>query len=433
MTQPQVDTPFLQLRNLRKSYGHHTIVDIEDLTLERGEIFSILGPSGCGKTTLLRLIAGLEQPDVGQIILNGVDITTLPPHRRQVNTVFQNYALFPHMSVWENIAFGLHIRKVSEETISKAVKQVLELTQMSEHAFKQPESLSGGQKQRVAIARALVLRPQILLLDEPLAALDLKLRQRMLLELDLLHDEVDINFIFITHDQEEAMSISDRIAVMQCGKIEQIGTPQEIYENPKTQFIANFIGETNTFTGTFQFCDKLSHELLKQLPESANSSQEDITQPVEHFFKGALTTECSQNPLKVNASQEFTLNLLVGDAFPSQLRASLCVRPEKIRIARAHHSAYAGDHNYLLGVVEDIIYLGHQTKYWVRCGQARVQVLRSHTHQYLEEEIIVWDDKVTLAWQVSDGFLLPCKDEGITPMTDDSAPCEISDEATYAS
>ena len=240
---------FLIFDGISKSFGNHKVLDNISLTVKKGEIFSFLGPSGCGKTTLLRICAGFEEPDSGRVILNGVDITKLSPNRRQVNTVFQNYALFPNLSVFENIAFGLRVSGVKEALLKEEVYKFLELIQLTDHAAKMPDKLSGGQKQRVAIARALINKPNVLLLDEPLAALDLKLRQRMLVDLDNIHDEVGITFLYVTHDQSEAMSLSDNIAVINEGIVEQVGTPTQIYEAPRTSFVAAFIGDTNFFEG----------------------------------------------------------------------------------------------------------------------------------------------------------------------------------------
>ena len=225
---------FLRLEGVTKRFGAATAVDGVTLAIERGEFFALLGPSGCGKTTLLRMIAGFELPDAGRVVLDGEDITALPPNRRKVNTVFQNYALFPHLDVFENIAFGLRVAKRPEREIREEVEAMLELIRMPGERHKRPDQLSGGQRQRVAVARALVNRPQVLLLDEPLAALDLKLRQHLLMELDLIHDRVGITFVYVTHDQGEAMSLSDRIAVMHRGRIEQLGRPAEIYEAPRS-------------------------------------------------------------------------------------------------------------------------------------------------------------------------------------------------------
>ena len=240
---------FLRLEGVGKRFGDVPAVDGVSLSIERGEFFALLGPSGCGKTTLLRMIAGFERPDAGRIVLDGEDIAALPPHRRKVNTVFQNYALFPHLDVFENIAFGLRVAKRPPREIADEVEAMLELIRMKDQRHHKPEQLSGGQKQRVAVARALVNQPQVLLLDEPLAALDLKLRQHMLMELDLIHDRVGITFVYVTHDQNEAMSLSDRIAVMHRGRIAQLGSPVEIYEAPRSGFVASFIGDANFLEG----------------------------------------------------------------------------------------------------------------------------------------------------------------------------------------
>src|SRR4051812_15402928 len=236
--------------SIQKHFGHTRAVDGVSLGIAQGETFSLLGPSGCGKTTLLRLAAGFEKPDRGHILLDGKDITDLPPEKRPVNTVFQSYALFPHLNVRDNIAFGLRISRRSKAEILREVDAMLALTKLEDHALKRPAQLSGGQKQRVALARALVNKPRVLLLDEPLAALDLKLRQHMLGELRRLHEEVGITFIYVTHDQDEALSLSDRIAVMNHGRLAQVGTPRELYERPHTRFVASFIGDANFLPGT---------------------------------------------------------------------------------------------------------------------------------------------------------------------------------------
>lgn len=240
----------LELKNIKKSFtpGEDVLDDI-CLTVARGEFVTLLGSSGCGKTTTLRIIAGLEQTDSGSVWINGQDVTKLPPDKRDVNTVFQNYALFPHMNVAENIGYGLKLRKVPRGEIKKKVAQMLELVQLEGYERRKPSELSGGQKQRVAIARALVNNPKVLLLDEPLGALDLQLRRAMQIELKHLQKKLGITFIYITHDQEEAINMSDRIAVMKDGRIEQIGTPDEIYNHPKTSYVATFVGNANILHG----------------------------------------------------------------------------------------------------------------------------------------------------------------------------------------
>lgn len=242
----------LDIKGVQKRFGEQTAIENLDLVVEAGEFISLLGPSGCGKTTLLRMIAGFEQPTRGSIELAGKDIVALPPHRRPVNTVFQSYALFPHMSVAENVAYGLKQAKVPRSEIGGRVKESLDLVRMASFADRKPQQLSGGQQQRVALARALVNRPQVLLLDEPMSALDRKLREEMQLELKRLHVELGMTFVFVTHDQEEALAMSDRIAVMNTGVIQQLGTAEEVYTLPNNRFVAGFIGKQNFVTAAFE-------------------------------------------------------------------------------------------------------------------------------------------------------------------------------------
>lgn len=243
----------LELKNIKKSFSGETeVLKGISLSIEKGEFITLLGASGCGKTTTLRIIAGLEQPDEGQVFLEGKDVTALDPNKRDVNTIFQNYALFPHMDVAENIGYGLKLKKVPKNEIKKRVKEMLELVQLSGYEKRKPSELSGGQRQRVAIARALVNNPKVLLLDEPLGALDLQLRRAMQTELKRLQKKLGITFIYITHDQEEAINMSDRIAVMNQGTFEQIGSPDEIYNHPKTSYVASFVGSANILQGTVE-------------------------------------------------------------------------------------------------------------------------------------------------------------------------------------
>ncbi len=332
---------FLVIDHVSKSFGSLRAVDDVSLSVSQGEAFSLLGPSGCGKTTLLRMLAGFERPDSGRILLGGQDLTALPPEQRPVNTVFQNYALFPHLSVWENIAFGLRMSRRSREEIRSGVDRMLEMVRLSEHARKRPSQLSGGQRQRVAIARALVNRPQVLLLDEPLAALDLKLRQHMLLELNAIHEQVGTTFIYVTHDQGEAMSLSDRIAVMNAGKVEQVDAPEALYESPRSSFVATFIGDANFFTGT---AVELQHEGYVRVMIEGLGSPLVIS-------NGAVS---SNRPLR------------------------LMVRPEKISLTLNRPSSEERV-NAFPGFVEDIAYFGPHTRYCIRAGEHRVmaQIQRS--------------------------------------------------------
>src|SRR5690554_4551535 len=241
--------PLLILKQLSKAYAGHAVLKDFDLTIYDGEFFTLLGPSGCGKTTALRLIAGLEDADSGEIVLDGQNLATLPAERRPVNTVFQSYALFPHMTVFDNVAFGLRMSKVSKAEIKSRVMEALQMVRLADYAKRKPAQLSGGQQQRVAIARAVVNRPKLLLLDESLSALDYKLRQQMQLELKRLQRKLGITFVYVTHDQEEALSMSDRVVVMHEGRVQQLGTPRQIYEQPNSLFVARFIGEINQLDG----------------------------------------------------------------------------------------------------------------------------------------------------------------------------------------
>lgn len=359
---------FLEFENVSKRFGNVRAVANASLAINKGEFFSLLGPSGCGKTTLLRMLAGFERPDNGRVYLNGEDITDIPPNRRKVNTIFQSYALFPHLTVRENIAFGLKIEKRPRKEIEEEVNRMLALIQMEDHAHKYPDMISGGQKQRVAVARALIKRPEVLLLDEPLAALDLKLRQRMLIELDLIHDEVGITFLYVTHDQGEAMSLSDRIAVMDHGAIEQVGSPAEIYEAPRTSFVAAFIGDTNFFEG--QVAEVISNDYIR------------------------LKIDGFPDVVCYNDKQMRRADLVY-----------LSVRPEKMRISRDKPQENRL-HNVVPAYVEDVIYQGAMTKYWVKTEDYRLAIIQQHSRFLLDEKPIRWKETVWLSWHADDGFML---------------------------
>ncbi len=363
------DTEFdVELRNVFKVYNHEPVVRGVDLTICRGEFFSILGPSGCGKTTTLRLVAGFETPSSGEVLIRGQSVNRVPPYRRPVNTVFQSYALFSHLTVWENIAFGLRLKKQSKAEVQKQVDEALKLVKMDGFAKRFPAQLSGGQQQRVALARALVNRPAVLLLDEPLGALDLKLRKEMQVELSTLHQELGLTFVMVTHDQEEAMSLSDRIAVMNQGKIEQIDSPERIYEHPKTPFVADFIGDTNLFYGK-----------------------------IEGFSANALWL-ITDNGLKMKAKPSNGEPLTSGSVVVS-------VRPEKIRLSR---SPFEDEANAFEGRLRTVMYLGTHVHYGVELASGdRLTVMQPNISGDLPGE----DTPLYLAWDLNDCLALPITGE----------------------
>ena len=369
---PELSNDFLVFDHVTKRFGALTAVNDVSFSVNKGEFFSLLGPSGCGKTTLLRMLGGFEKPDSGRIFLEGKDITDLAPNERRVHTVFQNYALFPTMTIWDNIAFSLRLAKLPKKEIEEKVDAILAMIQMSEHAWKYPNQLSGGQKQRVAIARALVDRPKVLLLDEPLAALDLKLRQHMLLELDTIHDQVGITFMYVTHDQGEAMSLSDRIAVINRGTIEQLDGPAKIYEAPSSRFVASFIGDTNFFSG----------EIVAT--------------------EGDYCTIRPEGFPDIRAYNDKQLK--VGQ------KVDLSVRPEKIRVTLAPPPPEKGASiNVYPSTVQDIVYQGVYTKYWIKSSDLRIAALKPHSRFLLDQEPITWNDKVFVWWHPDDGYMVEAK------------------------
>ncbi len=324
----------VELRGIKKSFHDHDILHEINLEVREGEFLTLLGPSGCGKTTLLRLISGFEEPTQGQIFIDGKDVCGLPPHQRHVHTVFQSYALFPHMTVFENIAFGLRCQKVSESEIQQRVADVLAMVKLEKYAQRKPSQLSGGQQQRIAIARAAVNRPRVLLLDEPLSSLDYRLRKTMQIELKQLQRKLGITFVFVTHDQEEALSMSDRVVVMQEGYIEQIGTPREVYENPKTLKVAQFIGEVNIFDGKVLSLGENHHAVVEVMGKPR--------QVKTHY------------PLQLNEA----VNVLV--------------RPEDIRVWGQSEVDETERANMLPGLVEDVTYKGTTVDLMVRLENQRV-------------------------------------------------------------
>lgn len=318
----------LELKNIKKSFQEgEDVLESICLTAKKGEFVTLLGSSGCGKTTTLRIIAGLEQPDSGQVFLNGKDVTSLEPNQRNVNTVFQNYALFPHMNVADNIGYGLKLKKTSKAEISRRVKEMLELVQLSGFEKRKPSELSGGQRQRVAIARALVNNPEVLLLDEPLGALDLQLRRAMQHELKRLQKKLGITFIYITHDQEEAINMSDTIAVMNHGRFEQIGTPDEIYNHPKTSYVAMFVGNANILTGVVESVD----------PERTDGASDQITVRTD-----AGKVKVSMNNVNITAEPDKGYLPQKGE------RVTIAVRSENIRFEENKENAQESTQNYTL-------------------------------------------------------------------------------------
>ncbi|MDR0589244.1 MAG: ABC transporter ATP-binding protein [Spirochaetaceae bacterium] len=370
------------IKKISKSFGDFIVLNMVDLEIKKGEFFSLLGPSGCGKTTLLRIIAGFETPDSGVVTFDGVDVLPLPPNRRQANTVFQNYALFPHLTVFENVAFSLRLKKLQKNEVNSRVTEYLKLVQLEGHAHKKPNQLSGGQKQRVAIARALINEPRVLLLDEPLSALDAKLRQHMLIELDQIHDKIGITFIYVTHDQQEALSVSDRIAVMNQGNVLQVGTPHDIYESPATDFVARFIGEINLFNASVTSVEKL-----------------DRSEP-EYMAYLAIP---ELGNIKVTT---------VDEVRPGQ-QVSFTIRPEKILISKEKPATKREDINLLQGTVDEPIYSGFQTKFYVKIQEkVLVRVIKQHAKYSDEGPDIVWKDSVYLSWSANDGYIVEVKDDG---------------------
>ena len=346
----------LILKNLTKSYGDFNAVDDLSLVIPKGSFFALLGPSGCGKTTTLRMVAGLEEPTAGSIFVGETDITDMKPYRRPVNTVFQNYALFPHLSIFENIAFGLRRRGISDAEVKTAVDKVLNLVELPQLATRKPNQLSGGQQQRIAVARAIVNRPALLLLDEPLGALDLKLRRQMQIELKWIQTEIGITFVHVTHDQEEAMTMADTIAVMNKGKIEQMGTPEELYDSPKTAFVANFLGQSNLIPG-----------------EVSGSDGDNL---IVDLFGTKVAVPKARSSARGNSA-------LVG------------VRPEKFRIAAEGKSTHG---NVLTGgVVSDVSYIGVSTQYQVEMPWGKEVMVFEQNDD--EEEMLRKGAKVVLSWE----------------------------------
>ncbi|MGR3984358.1 MAG: ABC transporter ATP-binding protein [Gammaproteobacteria bacterium] len=358
--------PFIRIQGVTKRFGAFIAVGNVDLDIYRGELFSLLGGSGCGKTTLLRMLAGFEQPSGGRISIDGADMTAVPAYQRPVNMMFQSYALFPHMNVESNVAYGLKRDGVSRPEIARRVSEILSMVELQEFGKRKPHQLSGGQRQRVALARALVKRPKVLLLDEPLAALDKRLREQTQFELMNIQDQLGVTFIVVTHDQEEAMTLSTRIAVMDAGNIIQVGEPSEVYERPKTRKIANFIGSINTFDGNI---------------EAAGDG---------------LTLACPKvrAPLAVPKSAD----IKAGQ------KATLAIRPEKIMMSKSAPQDAALE--CLQGEVLELAYMGNLSIYRVRVDGGQVVQVTAPNLQRVYRHKIDWEDRVYLSWQPENSLIL---------------------------
>jgi len=358
---------FIQIQALSKEFNGFKAIDQVNLDINKGELFAILGGSGCGKSTLLRMLAGLETPSSGRIILDGEDITDWPAYERPINMMFQSYALFPHMTVEKNVAYGLQKEKIPQSEIDQRVKKMLDLVQLGDFGKRKPDRLSGGEKQRVALARALIKNPKLLLLDEPLAALDKKLREQTQFELINLQEELGVTFIVVTHDQEEAMTLASRIAVMKAGKFVQIGSPTEIYEYPKNRFVADFFGTINIF--------------------DAIVIDQDNTQ---------ITATFDQSELILKAYTHNTTN--IGD------KVGIAVRPEKISISKD----LPVDANITVskGIVWDLAYYGNHSIYRVKTESGRIVQVSTQNHKRSSEHLVEWNDEVYLSWEQNSSIVL---------------------------
>lgn len=358
--------PYIVVDNVVKSYGPTTALRGVSLNIYQGELFSILGGSGCGKTTLLRLLAGLEQPTSGKIYIDGVDVTDVPPYERPVNMMFQSYALFPHMTVKQNVAYGLKQEGLTKKIIEERVNEALDLVQMGRFHDRKPHQLSGGQSQRVALARSLVKQPKLLLLDEPLGALDKQLREQTQFELVNIQERVGITFVMVTHDQEEAMTMSSRMAIMNDGEVRQIGVPHDIYEFPNSRFVASFIGSANLFDGIVLEEDK-GHLLIES--ESAGCQ--------------LYITHASSAP--------------IGSS------VTVAIRPEKVMLSR---TVPTSEKNYTRGIVQEIGYLGDMSIYHIALSSGKIIQAALPNLYRLSERDIQWDDEVYVYWRAENGIVL---------------------------
>ena len=360
-------TPQIQIESISKTYGAATAVD--DITLEiyKGEMFALVGASGCGKTTLLRMLAGFVTPSSGHIRIDGTDMGSVPPHERPVNMMFQSYALFPHMTVADNVGYGLRRLPLTREVKQQRVREALEMVQLGPLATRRPHQLSGGQRQRVALARALIRRPKVLLLDEPLSALDKKLREQTQFELMDLQDKLGITFIVVTHDQDEAMALATRIAVMDRGRVVQVGTPAEIYEFPRSRFVADVVGTTNLFEGTVSACEG-----------------------------GLISVRCAETGGELLVDDD-------GSFAPGQ-RVWISLRPEKVRLGK--EPANGARINQLRGTVWELGYLGNRSTYQIKTTSGKLVTVFAQNERRTSEALIDWNDEVFVSWSADAAVLL---------------------------
>ena len=358
--------PFVRVDRITKKFGDFVAVDDVTLDIYPKEIFCLLGGSGCGKTTLLRMLAGFERPTSGKVYIDGVDVTNMPPYEQAVNMMFQSYALFPHMTVEQNVAFGLKQMRVIKPEITRRVGEMLDMVKLGQFTKRKPHQLSGGQRQRVALARALVTKPKLLLLDEPLAALDKKLREHTQFELISLQETLGVTFIVVTHDQEEAMTLSTRIAVMDAGRFVQIGTPGEIYENPNSRFVADFVGNINLLDGVVESC-----------------------------AGGEAVVRCDELATRVVVRHE--------GALPVGAAVCVALRPEKILI---HKEPPADGGPGVRGVVFDLAYFGNLSLYRVRTPGGKIVEVSAQNRRREARRHLEWDDEVHLSWDKGSALLL---------------------------